>query len=95
MYKRQGHDHVNGNLNLHEGYQLEQIVPSFLDFLRTSIKSVNEENNEPIIIMINISKIKIAPLLPMTEKKLEKWLENRWGKKDKLINKFETNIKMK
>ncbi|CCD24881.1 Mum3p NDAI_0E00650 [Naumovozyma dairenensis CBS 421] len=114
-----GHNHTTGNMKIHKGYQLQQIVPSFLDLLMakkpqrdmgkttTKTKTKNHIKEEettptdpveeigPIIIMVQISKCKMAPLLPLKDKKLERWLEQRWGHKDKLINIIDSKIEVK
>lgn len=89
-YTQKGHDHVNGNLKLHEGYQLEQINPSILEMLRPDNNSIQP----PIVIMINILKHEINSLLALKNQSLEKWLENQWQVKDNLIDSIENGIKL-
>ncbi|KAH3903190.1 uncharacterized protein SCODWIG_01207 [Saccharomycodes ludwigii] len=69
-------------------YKLLQITPSFLQMISKS------KENMPIIVRVNIQKKDITRLVKMKEKQWEKWLESEWKEKDKLIDIFETNIKL-
>lgn len=99
-YTKVGHDHINGKLGIHEGYQLEQINPSVFEMLQPD-RDLNkyDENYKrsrpPIIIMIHIKKHELAPLLPAKGRNLEKWLENKWFEKDKLIDSIEDGIRVR
>ncbi|EDO16413.1 hypothetical protein Kpol_1030p23 [Vanderwaltozyma polyspora DSM 70294] len=90
-YTDKAHDHVNGNLKLHEGYQLEQIDPSILEMLKPESKS---SLLSPIVIMIHINRHDITELLPVRNHALEKWLEDQWRAKDKLIDSIDSGIKV-
>ena len=44
--------------------------------------------------MVNVKKHQIQPLLAYNDESLEKWLENRWIEKDRLIESLQKNIKI-
>lgn len=99
-YTNSGHDHKTGQFVLHEGYQLEQVNPSVFEMLqpdRDMDKCDDESRSSrpPIVIMIHIKKHELSPLLPAKGRNLEKWLENKWYEKDKLIDSIEDGIKVK
>lgn len=99
-YTNVGHDHTNGQFAIHEGYQLEQINPSVFEMLQPDrdLDKCDERykrSRPPIVIMIHIRKHELAPLLPAKGRNLEKWLENKWYEKDKLIDSIEDGIRIK
>ncbi|AQZ09724.1 MUM3 (YOR298W) [Zygosaccharomyces parabailii] len=100
-YTNVGHDHVNGCIKIHNGYQLEQVNPSLLEMLKPDKYHLNAELNSansslpPTVIMVHIKKHEVAPLLPAKVRNLEKWLETQWFEKDKLIDSIENGIKIK
>lgn len=85
------HDHNNGSLKVHEGIQLEQIAPSFLEILHANFS----ESIDPIFIMVDLRKHNIQDILPLKPKKLERWLETQWLNKEKLIKTNEECITLK
>lgn len=94
------HDHLNGQFKLHNGYQLEQVNPSFFEMLQPEKVSIEENptyttTKPPIVIMIHIKKHELGPLLPAKGRNLEKWLENQWSQKDKLIDCIENGISIR
>ncbi|QLQ79494.1 hypothetical protein HG537_0C01410 [Torulaspora globosa] len=99
-YTKSGHDHINGQLGVHEGYQLEQINPSVFEMLQPDrdLSRYDEKykrSRPPIIIMIHIKKHQLAPLLPAKGRSLEKWLESKWYEKDKMIDSIEDGIRVR
>lgn len=99
-YTNVGHDHVNGQFKLHDGYQLEQVNPSLFEMLQPERKRNDEDETykctkPPIVIMIHIRKHELGVLLPAKGRNLEKWLENQWLEKDKLIDSIENGIRIK
>ncbi|CCE64581.1 hypothetical protein TPHA_0I00750 [Tetrapisispora phaffii CBS 4417] len=92
-YTEKGHDHMNGSLKLHKGYQLDQINPSLLQMLRPGRDNSSKEN-PPIIVIVHISKHDINTILSSKETSLEKWLENLWKEKDILIDSIENGINL-
>ncbi|KAG0668258.1 hypothetical protein C6P45_004864 [Maudiozyma exigua] len=87
-----GHDHNNGDMKINHGIQLEQIVPSLLELLYNNMKN---STDDPIIIMVDIKKHDIRNLLPMRARKLEKWLELQWLRKEELIKQNSDNIRIR
>ncbi|CAI4799920.1 AHL_G0052160.mRNA.1.CDS.1 [Saccharomyces cerevisiae] len=94
-YTDSGHDHTNGDLRLHKGYQLEQISPTIFEMIQPEMESENNiKDKDPIVVMVNVKKHQIQPLLAYNDESLEKWLENRWIEKDRLIESLQKNIKI-
>lgn len=99
-YTNVGHDHVDGQFSIYDGYQLEQVNPSILEMLHPSkdLSGCDENyrnSKPPIVIMIHIKKHELGPLLPNKSRNLEKWLENQWFEKERMINSMENGIKIK
>ena len=99
-YTNVGHDHINGQFTLHDGYQLEQVNPSIFEMLKPEKDFKSRDDNytcskPPIVIMIHIRKHELGPLLPAKGRNLEKWLESQWLEKDKMIDSIENGIKIK
>ncbi|CAI4052225.1 Mum3p SKDI_15G4350 [Saccharomyces kudriavzevii IFO 1802] len=94
-YTDSGHDHIDGDLRIHKGYQLEQISPTIFEMLQPEIESEdNVKEKDPIVAMVHIKKYQIQPLLTYNDESLERWLENRWIEKDRLIDSLEKKIKI-
>ncbi|CAI4036583.1 hypothetical protein SMKI_15G4310 [Saccharomyces mikatae IFO 1815] len=94
-YTDSGHDHINGDLKIHKGYELEQISPTVFEMIQPEMESEdNRKEKDPIVVMIHIKKHQIQPLLAYNDESLEKWLENRWIEKDRLIESLQKNIKV-
>ncbi|WBF13429.1 hypothetical protein N7582_002775 [Saccharomyces uvarum] len=94
-YTDSGHDHINGDLKIHKGYQLEQISPTIFEMIRPEMESEdNSKEKDPIVVMVHIKKHQIQQLLAYNDESLERWLENRWIEKDRLIDSFEKKIKI-
>lgn len=100
-YTNIGHDHINGRIEIHNGYQLEQVNPSLLEMLKPEKSNPGGDFDSgtgglpPIVVMVHIKRHELAPLLPAKVRNLEKWLEARWFEKDKLIDSIENGIKIK
>lgn len=99
-YTSKGHDHVHGRIQIHNGYQLEQVNPSLLEMLKPEGKSFSNSDASlsllpPIVVMVHIKKHELSPLLPIKGRNLEKWLESQWYEKDKLIDSIENGIRIK
>lgn len=86
-----GHNHDTGNLKTIDGIQIQEINPPFFKFFQCRF-STKEDNTSPVIIVIDIKRHPITPLLSMREKKLEKWIEIQWIRKESLINNLHSNI---
>lgn len=100
QYTGMGHDHVHGRIQIHNGYQLEQVNPSLLEMLKSEKNSFTGSNSDlsilpPTVIMVHIKKHELDPLLPIKGRNLEKWLEFQWYQKDKLIDSIENGIRIK
>ena len=54
----------------------------------------NIKDKDPIVVMVNVKKHQIQPLLAYNDESLEKWLENKWIEKDRLIESLQKNIKI-
>ncbi|CAI2030964.1 hypothetical protein SEUBUCD646_0H03270 [Saccharomyces eubayanus] len=94
-YTDSGHDHINGDLKIHKGYQLEQISPTIFEMIRPEMESEdNSKEKDPIVVMVHIKKHQIQQLLAYNDVSLERWLENRWVEKDRLIDSLEKKIKI-
>lgn len=87
-----GHNHDSGNLKVINGIQIEEINPSFFKLFQS--KNCNDTSIEPIIIVIDIRKHLVAPLLLMSDKKLEKWIELQWVRKESLINNLHSEVSL-
>ena len=72
------HDNETGNLKLHNGTQLEQVVPSLLDLFHN--------RGRPLFVVVDVARYPVADLLPLSDSKLEKWLEQQWSYKDRVIS---------
>ena len=72
------HDNETGNLKLHNGTQLEQVVPSLLDLFHS--------RGKPLFVVVDVARYPVADLLPLSDSKLEKWLEQQWIYKDRVIS---------
>lgn len=99
-YTSTGHDHVHGRIQIHNGYQLEQVNPSLLEMLKPEGKSFSNSDANlsllpPIVVMVHIKKHELGPLLPIKGRNLEKWLEFQWYEKDRLIDSIENGIRIK
>lgn len=99
-YTRTGHDHINGRIGIHNGYQLEQVNPSLLEMLKPERNSATSSESylnllPPIVVMVHIKRHEIEPLLPIKARNLEKWLESQWYEKDKLIDSIEDGVRIK
>jgi len=86
-----GHDHDNGNLQVHDGIQLEQVAPSLVELMYNNISTVAD----PIIIMVDIRKHELPYLMDLKPKKLEKWLELQWLNKEQLIKTNDCKVVLK
>ena len=86
-----GHNHDTGDLKPINGIQINEINPSFFRLFRCKFDT-EEDNTSPIIIVIDIKRHPLTPLLKMREKKLEKWLEIQWIRKEKLIDSLHSKI---
>ncbi|KAK5960908.1 Mum3p PWA37_001427 [Arxiozyma heterogenica] len=86
-----GHNHDTGNLKTINGIQIQEINPSFFKIFQCRF-DIEKNNTSPVIIIIDIKRHPIATLLSLKEKKLEKWLEMQWIRKDSLINSLHSNI---
>lgn len=89
-YVQNTHDHTDGSIIPECGYQLEQISPSLLEFLRPD----STNTRDPIITMISVRKHGSDPLLCLKDRHLEKWLEDRWKEKDAAIKEMVASIKL-
>ena len=72
------HDNETGNLKLHNGTQLEQVVPSLLDLFHN--------RGRPLFVVVDVARYPVADLLPLSDSKLEKWPEQQWSYKDRGIS---------
>ena len=72
------HDNETGNVKLHNGTQLEQVVPSLLDLFHN--------RGRPLFVVVDVARYPVADLLPLSDSKLEKWLEQQWSYKDRVIS---------
>ncbi|KAL3229224.1 Protein MUM3 [Nakaseomyces bracarensis] len=89
-YVTDAHNHEEGSIVPECGYQLEQISPSLLEFLRPD----SNNTRDPIITMISVQKHETDPLLCLKDRHLEKWLEDRWKEKDAAIKEMVSSVKL-
>lgn len=87
-----GHNHDSGNLKVINGIQIEEINPSFFKLFQS--KNNSEISPEPTIIVIDVQKHPVSPLLLMNAKKLEKWVELQWVRKESLINNLHSEVSL-
>ncbi|AMD20247.1 HDL497Cp [Eremothecium sinecaudum] len=80
------HNHPTGVRDPH--FQLEHITPSLWDMYKSAY------GDRPIIIKVHVQRSRTDPLLHMKSRHLEKWLENSWCDKDKLITVMENSVKV-
>ena len=72
------HDRETSNLRLHNDTQLKQVVPSLLDLFHN--------RGKPLFVVVDVARYPVADLLQLSDSKLEKWLEQQWIYKDRVIS---------
>lgn len=85
-----GHNHDTGNFKTINGVQIEETNPSFFKLFQS--KNITKSTTPPIIIVIDVKKHAISPILLMNDKKLEKWVELQWVRKENLINHLHSEV---
>ncbi|CCK71365.1 Mum3p KNAG_0G03080 [Huiozyma naganishii CBS 8797] len=85
------HDHDRGKLKTVDGFQLEETIPSFLELLALPC----DKTSSPVIVMVDVKRYEIESLLSLKNKKLEKWLELQWERKEERISQINSKIKLR